>query len=193
MKCVPMRLPMPREPECSITHTLPGLVEAELDEVVAAAERAELVHAADLLRRDLRVLALDRLVASAGFRRWYQALSTRARHVLRASRGRRGTAASIARRTAARLSGRSLGRERSCAPRIMPQPMSTPTAAGTIAPIGRDDAPDRRALAEMHVRHRGDVLVHERQPRTSLTRAETRPQMSAPDGPRHSESDVAPS
>jgi hypothetical protein len=44
-----------------------------------------------------------------------------------------GTAFSIAARTAARLSGRSLAlSEVSTA--IMPQPMSTPTAAGMIAP-----------------------------------------------------------
>jgi hypothetical protein len=35
-----MRLPTPREPECSITHT-GRLVEADLDEVVAGAQRAE--------------------------------------------------------------------------------------------------------------------------------------------------------
>jgi hypothetical protein len=36
------RLPMPREPECSITQTRSSVVQAQLDEVVAAAERAQL-------------------------------------------------------------------------------------------------------------------------------------------------------
>src|SRR5215470_15715727 len=48
--------------------------------------------------------------------------------------GPTGTAFSMAARTAARLSGRSLA-TRSVMAAHMPQPMSTPTAAGTIAPL----------------------------------------------------------
>ena len=51
---------------------------------------------------------------------------------------------------------------------IMPQPMSTPTAAGMIARLRRDHAPDRRALAEVHVGHHRDVPVNERHPRDAL-------------------------
>ena len=43
----------------------------------------------------------------------------------------------------------------------MPQPMSTPTAAGMIAPQRRDDAADRRALAQVGVGHEGQVRVDE--------------------------------
>jgi hypothetical protein len=45
-----------------------------------------------------------------------------------------GTAASIAERSAARSSGRSFAVSDVCTA-IMPQPMSTPTAAGMIAPL----------------------------------------------------------
>jgi hypothetical protein len=48
---------------------------------------------------------------------------------------------------------------------IMPQPMSTPTAAGMIAPLRRDHRTHGRALADVHVRHHGQVRVHERHAR----------------------------
>ena len=46
---------------------------------------------------------------------------------------------------------------------IMPQPMSTPTAAGMIALLRRNHRADRGADAQMHVGHRRDVVVHDRQ------------------------------
>ena len=45
---------------------------------------------------------------------------------------------------------------------IIPQPMSTPTAAGMIAPIGRDHRADGRALAQVGVGHQRQVRVDER-------------------------------
>ena len=51
---------------------------------------------------------------------------------------------------------------------IIPQPMSTPTAAGMIAPLRRDHAPDRRALSRVHVRHHRDPRVDEGQARAAL-------------------------
>ncbi|MEJ0043427.1 MAG: hypothetical protein WDM81_14930 [Rhizomicrobium sp.] len=47
----------------------------------------------------------------------------------------------------------------------MPQPISTPTAAGTIAAGGGNDRADGRAHAPMHVRHDRDVVMDEGQRR----------------------------
>ena len=47
---------------------------------------------------------------------------------------------------------------------IIPQPMSTPTAAGMIAPSVGMTTADRGALAEVGVGHERDVGVDERQP-----------------------------
>ena len=44
----------------------------------------------------------------------------------------------------------------------MPQPMSTPTAAGMIAPSVGMHRADGRALAQVRVGHQGDVRVDER-------------------------------
>ena len=41
----------------------------------------------------------------------------------------------------------------------MPQPMSTPTAAGMIAPFGRDDRADGGADADVRVGHQRDVAA----------------------------------
>ena len=46
----------------------------------------------------------------------------------------------------------------------MPQPMSTPTAAGMIALMVGITEPDGGADAEVHVGHRGDVVEDDRQP-----------------------------
>ena len=59
-------------------------------------------------------------------------------------------------------------REPRSAPPCIPQPMSTPTAAGMMAPSRRDHAADRRALAEVRVRHEGQVRLHERHRRGRL-------------------------
>ena len=65
---------------------------------------------------------------------------------------------------AAQASGRSAAvSERRTAP--IPQPMSTPTAAGMIAPLVGITAPDRRTDPGVDVGHRGDVAEDERQPR----------------------------
>src|SRR3954451_11598036 len=45
---------------------------------------------------------------------------------------------------------------------IIPQPMSTPTAAGMIAPERRDHATHRRALAQVRIGHQREVRVDER-------------------------------
>ncbi len=65
-----------------------------------------------------------------------------------------GTARSIAARTFASESGRSLAVSVVCTA-IMPQPMSTPTAAGMIAPFVGDHRAHGRAPAEVHVGHCG--------------------------------------
>ena len=54
-----MALPTPREPECSITQTRSSSIEAHLDEVIARAERAEMVFGVGL--GELRVLVDNRL------------------------------------------------------------------------------------------------------------------------------------
>ena len=48
---------------------------------------------------------------------------------------------------------------------IMPQPMSTPTAAGMIAPLVGITEPTVAPMPEVHVRHHRDVAVDERQRR----------------------------
>jgi hypothetical protein len=103
------------------------LVEADLDEVVAAPERAEVLVVIGLL--ELRIVAAQRLelrreLRPGGIDRPPGSRAPGARPC--------GTARSIAERSGARLSGRS------AAPRvvlqaIIPQPMSTPTAAGMMA------------------------------------------------------------
>jgi hypothetical protein len=47
----------------------------------------------------------------------------------------------------------------------MPQPMSTPTAAGTIAPVVGITLPTVAPMPAVHVGHRGDPAVDERQAR----------------------------
>ena len=75
-----------------------------------------------------------------------------------------GTAFSIAVRSFFRLSGRSLA-ARLVSTAIMPHPMSTPTAAGMIARFGGYHAADGRADSVMHIGHRRNPLVNERQMR----------------------------
>ena len=132
-----MRLPTPREPLCSMTQTRSRLVEADLDEVVARPRACRAGHVC-------RVRSLRAACASAGVRpaeRRRSACAT-GRRPRPARRGRARRAAAAVRappprwrvRSRASVSGRSLARRAWCAPRIMPQPMSTPTAAGMIAP-----------------------------------------------------------
>jgi len=68
-----------------------------------------------------------------------------------------GTAFSIELRTPFRLS-EDRARSGPSAPPSMPQPMSTPTAAGMIRALRRNDAADRGPDAPVHVRHGGDPL-----------------------------------
>ena len=122
-----------------MTQTALALVEADLDEVVAGAERAEVVHvlprsrASGASRRSLvaRPRARAQRVATDAGGVAPRAAVARAR---RCRCGRAAPRASIAERSAARLSGRSFAGSVVCTA-IMPQPMSTPTAAGMIAPL----------------------------------------------------------
>ena len=54
------QLPTPREPECSMNHTKLRLVQAHLDEVVAGAERSQVLDAVARLRQP-RVLVTAQL------------------------------------------------------------------------------------------------------------------------------------
>jgi hypothetical protein len=145
MKWVPIRLPGPREPECSMSHTFGatlGGFDADLDEVVPRAEGAEL---------------LDR-----GSRRAPTIVGERRDAFSRCSpsRARDGAASRCeSRRAPRRSASRPTTRSRRARPpesrprsprgaspdgarwqlrlvriAIIPQPMSTPTAAGMIAP-----------------------------------------------------------
>ena len=115
--------------------TRSGFVEAHLDEVVAGAEGAQVQAVVGAF--ELRIFVGDLREAAGKF--WRHSASTPAG--LRPRRRRRGlpkvlpwgTAASMALRRAWRLSGRSAAVSEVRAA-IMPQPMSTPTAAGMIAP-----------------------------------------------------------
>src|SRR5215210_1885474 len=78
-----------------------------------------------------------------------------------------GTAFSIATRRARRSRPASSSTSNWVRTAIMPQPMSTPTAAGMIA-RSRDDRSDCGALAEMRVRHQREVREDERHRRRAL-------------------------
>ena len=162
-----MRLPTPREPECSMNQTSVLLVEADLDEVVAGAERSEVVHRA--AAADLRMLGDDLLVAGAERLPTppSRAPSARSRHApvdLGPPLSVRpcGTAASIAERSACRLSGRSRARASSAPPPCRSRCRRRPPP-GMIAPSVGNHAPDRRAVARVHVGHHRDPLVNEGQ------------------------------
>ena len=171
MKYVPMRLPTPREPECSMNHTLIALVETDLDEVVAAAERAEVIDV--VAAADARVLVDDLLErrgrasfhAFAAVRRQLAPRAAIAAAAVRRAAVRHGL---LDRRAQALSESGSCSRRASVSTAIMPQPISTPTAAGMIAPLRRHDAADGRTDAEVHVGHHRDVMKHDRQPRDVL-------------------------
>ncbi len=130
-------LPMPREPR--VQHHPYGLfgIETDFDEVVAATQRSELLLR--LLRLELRILRRDDVTTLRSERA--QRASTESGVIPQEPRSSRprvfdepcGTARSMRDRSAANDSGRSLALSEVCTA-IMPQPMSTPTAAGMIAP-----------------------------------------------------------
>ena len=169
MKCVPMRLPTPREPLCSRNQTrsassrqtsmkwfpVPS-VPSCVARWRAAVERGMAVD--------------DRGVAPARARPGLGdgvGASPHAPRSLRPPLSVRpcGTARSIARRMPLEVVGKVARRRASCATAIIPQPMSTPTAAGMIAPTVGITLPTVAPMPEVDVRHRRDPPVDERQPR----------------------------
>ena len=156
-------LPMLRDPECSISQTRPRPpVEADLDEVVAAAERAHLPPRPRLQLRAPRAVRSSNPPQNVVPAALLQAADPVAcRPARRALSKPTGMASSIARAQRGQVVGRSaaVSEVRTAA---MPQPMSTPTAAGETRLPHRDHRADRRALAEVHVGHDRDV-VHPRQ------------------------------
>ena len=161
-----MTLPMPREPECTITHTSCDFVETDLDEMIAAAERSELaapglvepllhLHQRGMLADD----PVEPLVEAARELIVARSADLAGRMHLEADRHGALDRADARR---ARLSGSSLAVSGSRTA-FIPQPMSTPTAAGMIGALRRDHRADGRADAGVHVRHRGDVAMDDRQ------------------------------
>ncbi len=133
-------------------------VEAELDEVVAGAQRAEVAEAPRVRR--LRGAARRRRRSRPSRSPTPRSPADRAARPAQAPLSLRpplsvrpcGTAASMAERMPARSSGRCSARMEVLTA-IMPQPMSTPTAAGMMAPDGRDHRAHGRAHAPVHVGH----------------------------------------
>ena len=135
------------------------LVEGHLDEVVARAERAQLQPPVRRVRRRVEAgrLGLAGQLLELGDPRC-------ARGVDRAGWPRRPTAGSRARSppAAARRSAGAVGGVNCVRTAIMPQPMSTPTAAGMIAPSVGMTEPTVAPLPEVGVRHQRQVRVDER-------------------------------
>ena len=163
-----MRLPTPREPRVQHDPDLLALVEADLDEVVAGAERAEMIDVVACDRAcgyfvDDRVVAALQLaatrvdVAAGGF-----APGAACRSLPPLSVRPCGTAFSIAVRTPCRLSGRSLALQRGLHRHHAAADVDADRRRDDRA-LGRDHAADGRADAPMHVRHRRHPLVDERQ------------------------------
>ena len=145
-------LPGPRDPECSRIHVPPSWSVGQLDEVVPRPERAQLRFGALRVHQGRRV----RVRAHPGVGRL----------------GERGPSLPHAGRDSAShpLTHTSAWSRASAAPRstlraAMPHPMSTPTADGIDRGLGRDDRPDRRAVAQVGIRHQGDRLGQDRQHR----------------------------
>ena len=135
-----------------------GPVQADLGEVVAGAEGSQVLAVVGL---QPRVLVGDRLEAT-GERLPGLVGGLRSRARRRGRGGRRscrGYRSRMARRPC-RLSGRSAATSEVRAA-IIPQPISTPTAAGMIAPRVGITLPMVEPLAQVYVRHHRQVLEDE--------------------------------
>jgi hypothetical protein len=160
-----MRLPTPREPECSIEPHAIALVEADLDEVVAGAQRAEVVDV--VAAAELGVLSTSSYVAGSvggpGDATRAGAAPPRAAIVAPAVVAAAVRHRGLDRRAhAVQVVGQVAGGERGLDRHH--------AAADVDADRGRDDrsvggdhAADRRADAPVDVGHRGDVVEHDRQ------------------------------
>ena len=136
MKYVPMRLPTPREPLCSMNHTRSDSSRQTSMKWLPVPSVPRWCTSLPDPRRGCLATRRAYPVCSVCQRsatcvgRWPQApRSVRPPLSVRPC----GTVRSMALRMARRLSGRSTARS-DVRTAIMPQPMSTPTAAGTIAP-----------------------------------------------------------
>ena len=134
MNRLPMALPTPREPECSMNHTCPA---SSMHTSMKWLPVPRVPRCRRLLVRSIcgyfwvmraKPATSSRHMASTAAGASAHAPASRLPKVLPW-----GTAASMALRSACRLSGRSAALSEVRAA-IMPQPISTPTAAGMIAP-----------------------------------------------------------
>ncbi|MGZ5225393.1 MAG: hypothetical protein ACXWCS_14610, partial [Burkholderiales bacterium] len=131
MKQVPMALPMPRLPECNITHTRSDSSIHSSDEVIPAAERSHLLNP---LVRTVEFLSYLRMTAENALkvalqRRHRSAISRPSRRCSRPT----GTSREIWSKMRFKDLSSSCAAVSEVRAAIMPQPMSTPTAVGIMA------------------------------------------------------------
>jgi hypothetical protein len=157
-----MALPIPRLPECSMTHTWSDSSKADLDEMVAPAERAHLVYPFRKLAEgleQLRMLLRHKIQTSLeGLRGIDQhpvvrMLGAADRHV----------AADLVEHLLQRLfvdivGGEATGGRPPCRSRCRHA-----DSRGNDGLVGGDHRTDGRADAQMHVRHGRHVVVNEGQ------------------------------
>ena len=137
MKSWPIMLPMPREPECNITHTVCS-VSRHTSMKWLPPPRVPSCFCGSLFFRRGYFATMVSWRASSAFHR----VATESGVFPQEPRSYRprtfeepcGTARSMRERSAASDSGRSLAFNVVCTA-IMPQPISTPTAAGMMAPL----------------------------------------------------------
>ena len=148
---------MPREPECSITQTRPVGVQADLDEVVAAAERAHLVQRLRRVRLHRRGQVLEAAPERGPVAR--VAVGERRGLVLgEPDRHRTLHIGPQAAQVVRQVHGTQRGTDGGHAAADV-----HPDGGGRDRVAHGDDRADRGALAVVHVRHHRHVLERPRQ------------------------------